>query len=54
MSEDGFYQQPKQTSSLANVSMLSGIVCWFILPLLGAIVALITGHMAKREIRYSG
>jgi hypothetical protein len=54
MSEDGFYQQPKQTSSLAIVSMVSGIVCWFILPLLGAIVAVITGHMAKREIRDSG
>jgi hypothetical protein len=54
MSEEHFYQEPKQTSTLAIVSMVSGIVCWFILPLLGAIVAVITGHMAKREIRDSG
>ena len=48
-----------QTSTLAIVSLVSGIVTWFLLPLLGAITAIITGHMAKSEIRnnpgqYSG
>ena len=42
------------TSSLAIVSLVAGIVSWFIVPILGAIVAVITGHMAKNEIRGSG
>jgi len=53
MSEEQYDQQPYQTSTLAIVSLVSGIVSWFLLPLLGAIVAVITGHMAKREIRDS-
>ena len=42
-----------QTSSLAIASLVSGIASWFLLPILGAIVAVITGHMAKKEIRES-
>jgi hypothetical protein len=42
-----------QNSTLAIVSLVSGILCWFMLPLVGAVVAVITGHMAKREIRES-
>lgn len=38
---------------MAIVSLVSGIVSWFALPLLGAIVAVITGHLAKKEIRNS-
>jgi len=53
MSEQQNFQQPYQTSTLAIVSLVLGIVSWFLLPLLGAIVAVITGHMAKREIRDS-
>ncbi len=45
---------PVQTSSMAIISLVSGIACWFVLPLIGAIVAVLTGHMAKREIRESG
>jgi hypothetical protein len=44
---------PAQTSSLAIVSVISGIASWFVLPLIGAIIAVITGHMAKKEIRES-
>jgi hypothetical protein len=44
---------PVQTSSLAIVSLVSGIASWFVLPVLGAFVAVITGHMAKKEIRDS-
>jgi hypothetical protein len=47
------YNQPGQTSTLAIVSLVSGIVSWFLLPLIGPIVAVITGHMAKREIKAS-
>lgn len=42
-----------QTSSLAIVSLVSGIASWFVLPLLGALVAIITGHLARKEIRES-
>ncbi len=50
------YQTPPpatQTSTLALVSLISGILTWVMLPLLGAIVAIITGHMAKSEIKKS-
>jgi hypothetical protein len=41
-------------SNLAIISLISGILSWVLLPLIGAIVAVITGHMARREIRQSG
>jgi multidrug efflux pump subunit AcrB len=44
----------QQTSSLAVISLISGIASFFIVPLLGAIAAIITGGMAKKEIRQSG
>lgn len=44
----------KRESSLAIVSLIAGIVGWTILPFIGSIVAVITGHMAKKEIRESG
>ncbi len=43
-----------QTSNLAMFSLIFGILAWTILPLLAAIGAIITGHMAHREIRESG
>ena len=43
-----------QSSTLAIVSLISGIVSWFALPVLGGIVAIITGHMGKNEIKNSG
>lgn len=45
---------PAPTSSMATVSLISGILGWVLLPIIGPIVAVITGHMAKREIRDSG
>ncbi len=41
------------TSTLAIVSLVSGIVSWFLIPVIAAIAAVITGHMAKSEIRKS-
>jgi hypothetical protein len=38
---------------MAIISLVSGIVSWFLVPFIGAIVAVITGHMAKNEIRSS-
>ena len=40
----------KQTSSLAIVSLVSGILGWTMLPWIGSIVAVVTGHMARAEI----
>ncbi len=53
MSDYSSSKSQGQTSTLAIVSLVAGIVCWFALPLIGAIIAVITGHMAKREIRES-
>ena len=44
----------QQTSSLAVISLIAGIASFFIVPFLGAIAAVITGNMAKKEIRQSG
>ncbi len=41
----------KETSALALTSLISGILGWTVLPWLGSIVAIITGHMARSEIR---
>jgi hypothetical protein len=41
------------TSTLAIVSLVSGILSWLIIPLIGSILAVITGHMAKNEIKRS-
>ena len=44
---------PARESPLAVVSLASGILCWFLLPVLGAVVAVVTGVGARREIRRS-
>ena len=44
----------KQTSALAVASLVSGILGWTLLPVLGTLVAIVTGHMARAEIRRSG
>lgn len=55
------YQQPGAylpqaipNSTLAIVSLVCGILSWVVLPFLAAIAAVITGHMARNEIRNSG
>lgn len=44
---------PRQTSGLAITSLVSGILGWTLLPLIGSLVAILTGHMARGEIRRS-
>lgn len=39
------------TSTLATVSLVAGILGFFILPLIGSIVAIITGYQARKETR---
>ena len=42
-----------RSSTMALVSLIAGIAGVTVLPFLGSIVAIITGHMAKKEIRDS-
>ncbi|MCW5580611.1 MAG: DUF4190 domain-containing protein [Luteimonas sp.] len=44
---------PRQTSALAVVSLVSGLLGWTLLPWLGSLVAIVTGHLARGEIRRS-
>lgn len=46
-------QAPTQTNTLAIVSLISGIAGLFILPIIAGIVAVVTGHMAKKQIQES-
>jgi hypothetical protein len=57
MSQQYPYQsvpQAKPNSSMAIVSLIAGILGITFFPFLGSIIALITGYMARREIRESG
>jgi hypothetical protein len=47
------YQPAKPTSNLALASLILGILGWTIIPTIGSIGAIITGHMAKSEIKNS-
>ena len=40
-----------RTSTLAVISLVAGILGWTLLPFLGSLGAIITGHMARSEIR---
>ena len=42
---------PSRTSTTAVLSLVFGIVCWVGLPFIGAIAAVICGHLARGEIR---
>lgn len=39
------------TSAMAVVSLVSGILAWCMLPVVGAVVAVVCGHLARGEIR---
>ena len=47
------YQPPYRstTSSLAIVSLVFGVLAWCMLPFVGALVAVVCGHLARNEIR---
>ncbi|HOE35194.1 MAG: DUF4190 domain-containing protein [Chloroflexi bacterium] len=46
-------QLPVTTSPWSIVSLISGISSYLVLPFLGGIIALITGYVARREIKSS-
>jgi hypothetical protein len=59
MSQHYYPDPPLPVNSLAIASMVLGFSSYFVLPVVGAIAAVVTGHMAKQEIkanpyRYSG
>ena len=43
-----------RTSTTAIISLVAGICGWSILPFLGSLVAIITGHIAMGEIKKGG
>ncbi|TAM61379.1 MAG: DUF4190 domain-containing protein [Rhodanobacter sp.] len=53
MSEQPSSRSAPATSSLAVVSLVFGILAWCALPFVGAIVAIICGHLARSEIRHA-
>jgi hypothetical protein len=44
---------PVRTSTSAIVSLVFGVLSWAVLPLIGALVAIIAGHLARSEIRHA-
>ena len=40
-----------QTSTTAIVSLISGLLGWTLLPLIGSLVAIVAGHIARAETR---
>jgi hypothetical protein len=51
----GAYMVPSQTTNtLAIVSFVFGIGSYVVIPIVGAIVAIITGHMARGQIKQTG
>jgi hypothetical protein len=44
---------PKPTSSLSITSLIMAVLGWTLIPIVGGIIAVITGHLAKKEIRQS-
>ena len=46
-------QVPPETNALAIVSLVFGILGWTLLPFIGMIVAIITGHIGLGQVRAS-
>jgi len=42
------------TNTLAIVSLAAGVASYFMVPVIGGLVAIITGHMARGQIRRTG
>ncbi len=53
MSYQPAYRPAARTSTLAVLSLVFGILTWCLLPFVGALVAVVCGHLARSEIRRS-
>lgn len=47
------YTQTPPTNTLAIISLVSSVVGWVFFPIIGGLAGVITGHMARREIKNS-
>ena len=47
------YAPTPPTNTLAMVSLVSGILGWVLIPILASIVAVVTDHMARTQIKQS-
>jgi hypothetical protein len=45
---------PQRTNSMSIASLVSGILAWLLCPFLGAVLAVIFGHVARNQIKQSG
>ncbi len=50
---EGAYAEPARNCDNATYSLIAGLVGWFLFPVIGAIAAVVLGHMALSEIRRS-
>jgi uncharacterized membrane protein len=48
------YAPARPTNSLAIVSLVAGCAQFVVCPIIGAVVAIITGHISRRQIRKTG
>lgn len=48
------YAYAPRTNSLAVASLVSGILSWLLCPFLGAVLAVIFGHVARGQIKNTG
>lgn len=53
MGGDGYPPPPAETSGKATASLISGIAAYVIAPFIGAIVAVVLGHLGLSEIKKS-
>ena len=49
-----FYAPPPPTNTMAVVSLVAGIVGLLVIPIIGSVAAVITGPMARKQIRETG
>jgi Domain of unknown function (DUF4190) len=52
--QPGPYAVARPTNTLAIVSLVVGIASYVALPIVGAIAAIVTGHVARGQIRRTG
>jgi hypothetical protein len=52
--QPGSYAVVRPTNTLAIVSLVTGIASYIFVPIIGAIVAIVTGHMARGQISRTG
>jgi len=52
--QPGYYAVGRPTNTLAIVSLVLGIASYVVVPIIGAIAAVVTGHMARGQIKQTG